>query len=224
MARRFCTAVSFFTALFLWYPVYSEYSQDINATMGIDRTFIQNEINEVNAQIADINAEIKDLNSRKKAFEAQISILRTQNLLEGLAAKGKELDSKISAVAGNGSKVKAKLNGELTELNKETAIRGEMLELYKLQLGGEKNMRKGKGRNLRNIQEQLKIREGEIETLYPAKIVTDTPTVSMAPEAPAIVDLLERIKIIDDRVALERKKIETLVKKRTPLILQLKGI
>jgi len=224
MAKRFCAAVSFFTALFLCYPVYSEYSGDINASTGIDRTFIQNEIDEVNTQITDLNAGITDLNSRKEAFKAQISILRTRSLLDGLSARSKELNLKISAGGGKGSKAGAKLADELTLLNKETAIRGEMLALYKLQLGGDKNMSKGKGRNLRNIQAQLKIREDEIAALYPAKTVTDATAASMAPEAPAIGDLIVRIKIIDDKVALDRQKIETLARQKDPLMLQLKGI
>jgi hypothetical protein len=220
MAKRFCAAVSVFTALFLCYPVYSEYSRDTNAPTGIDRSFIQNEIDDVNAQITDLNAEITDLNSRKEAFKAQISILRTQSLLDGLTARSKELNSKISAGAGNS----AAARGKLAALNKEIAIRGEMLGLYKLQLGGDKNMQKGKGRNLRNIQAQLKIREAEIAALYPEKTGTDATAASLAPEAPAIGDILGRIKIIDDKVALDRQKIETLTRQRAPLILQIKGI
>jgi hypothetical protein len=215
-------------------PVYSGFSDDSGSSTGIDRSFIQNEISGINAQIQDLNTAIKDLNSRKEAFKAVISIIQTQRNLKNLTARSNELKSKISAaVPGKTAKRRSKMTDELAMLNKEIFIRNEMLELYRLQLDGDKNMQKGKIRNLRNIQEQLKIRDEEIAALYQDQKKTgpvipepngNSAAAAITPDDADIRALSARILNIDNEIETDSQKINVLVKQRIPLEMQLKGI
>jgi len=223
--KKTITVIAVFAVFsFLLYSGYNEYT---NIPSGIDKSFIQNEIDIVDMQIKDLNSDIKDLNSRKDAFNAQISILNAQHLIDELFSKSNALDLKIkAAIVEKSIQKKENFKAGFTVLNKEIAIRREILELYKLELAGDKSMQKGKGRNLRNIHTEIKLRDDKIAALYPANhiIPVKTQTLLIIDEDPAIQILLRDIKAIDDKIIIDRQKLDTLAAQNDPLRVQLKGI
>jgi hypothetical protein len=217
----------FIIMLFYCFPAYSGYGGAANNSSGIDKSFIQSEIDAVDMKIKDLKGDIRDLNSRKKAFDAQISILYTQRLLDALSARSSALDLKITASSReNSAKRSDKLKAKLTVLNREIAIRREILELYKLQFEGDKSMQKGKKKNLSDIDGQIKLRNDEISALYPenfaAKMTTQTPLASS--EEQEVQMLLKNIETIDEKIAVDRQKLDVLDAQEVPLRIQLKSI
>lgn len=234
MFGKYCAVPFAFLIMFLYLPVYSDFSVDTDAPTAINKTFIQGEIDTIDAQVQDLNYDIDGLNLSKEALNAQISIIQNQRLLDDLAARRTELNSKTPALGTKKKKTKerAALVNELAKLNKEIAIRNEMIALYKLQLADDENSQEVRTGNLVYIQAQIKIREDEITALYPPKTDADgrtlassakTATPATTPDT-AVQALLDRIKIIDGRITVDRQKIDDLKKQEAPLQIQLKGI
>ncbi|MGD0566087.1 MAG: hypothetical protein ABSA34_02000 [Candidatus Goldiibacteriota bacterium] len=236
MSRKILIIPVVFTAILFYFPVYSDFSADTDAPTSINKTFIQSEIDAIEEQIGEINDDIGGLTLTEGALKAQVSIIQTQRLLDGLTARKNDLNSKISA-AGKKKKKKTKtqeqMGVELAALNKEIAIRNEILALYKLQLGDDQNSQEARTGNVVYIQAQIKLRENEIAALYPAKAAADALTTTLpangaapalTPEDSAVQAFLDQIKIIDGKISDDRKKTDDLKKEEIPLTVQLKGM
>jgi hypothetical protein len=213
--------------MLLYLPVYSDFSVDTDAPTAIDKSFIQSEMDDIDAQVQDLDYDIDGLNLSKEALNAQISIMQNQRLLDDLTARRNDLNSKTPALGTKKKRTKDRdaLVNKLALLNKEIAIRNEMIALYKLQLADDENSQEVRTGNLVYIQAQIKLREDEITALSGTDADGRTMNAAAAatPDAAAQA-LLDKIKNIDARISVDRQKIDDLKKQEAPLEIQLKGM
>ncbi|GEM_PF-1611567 len=227
MFRKYCAVPFAFLIMLLYLPVYSDFSVDTDAPTAIDKSFIQSEMDDIDAQVQDLDYDIDGLNLSKEALNAQISIMQNQRLLDDLTARRNDLNSKTPALGTKKKRTKDRdaLVNKLALLNKEIAIRNEMIALYKLQLADDENSQEVRTGNLVYIQAQIKLREDEITALSGTDADGRTMNAAAAatPDAAAQA-LLDKIKNIDARISVDRQKIDDLKKQEAPLEIQLKGM